>query len=152
MFHWFWKRWLAIDSLGSCLERLGPTSDHRSNWIRWWWVGYRQVRRVGWTPLSTGIGLMVGMVYFSGTILLWYWLLCRLHPSLIIRHHNSCSYLLHKMGYMPYKNWLCECLDSAFSHVYVFWLFLFFFFFSHVNSNLTWIHCSRTVWYCSCTI
>ena len=45
-----------------------------------------------------------------------------------------------------------ECLDSAFSHVYVFWLFFFFFIFAPVNSNLTWVHCSRTVWYCSCTI
>ena len=43
-----------------------------------------------------------------------------------------------------------ECLDSAFSHVYV--LCLFFFFFARVNSNLTWVHCSRTVWYCLCTI
>ena len=30
--------------------------------------------------------------------------------------------------------------------------FFFFFFFLRVNSNLTWVHCSRTVQYCSCTV
>ena len=28
----------------------------------------------------------------------------------------------------------------------------FFFFFLRVNSNLTWVHCSRTVYHCSCTV
>ena len=31
-------------------------------------------------------------------------------------------------------------------------LFFFFFFFLCVNSNLTWIHCLHTVYYCSCTV
>ena len=30
--------------------------------------------------------------------------------------------------------------------------FPFFFFFLRVNSNLTWVHCSRTVYHCSCTV
>ena len=30
--------------------------------------------------------------------------------------------------------------------------FLPLFFFLRVNSNLTWVHCSRTVQYCSCTV
>ena len=28
----------------------------------------------------------------------------------------------------------------------------FLFFFLRVNSNFTWIHCSRTVYYCLCTV
>ena len=37
-------------------------------------------------------------------------------------------------------------------HVHVFCLFFFFFFFFRVNSNLTWVHCSYTVYYCLCTV
>ena len=41
---------------------------------------------------------------------------------------------------------IARFLTSAFS------AFFFFFFFFRVNSNLTWVHCSRTVWHCSCTV
>ena len=40
----------------------------------------------------------------------------------------------------------CDRLHTAFSHICVF----FFFFFLRVNSNLTWVYCSCTVWYCLC--
>ena len=43
--------------------------------------------------------------------------------------------------------WIPRLVTSTFSG-----FFFFFFFFARVNSNLTWVHCSRTVWYCSCTI
>ena len=43
-------------------------------------------------------------------------------------------------------------LDCTFPHVCVFFFFFFFFFFLRVNSNLTWVHCSHTVWHCLCTV
>ena len=43
--------------------------------------------------------------------------------------------------------WIPRLVTSTFSG-----FFFFFFFFARVNSNLTWVHCSRTVWYCSCTV
>ena len=45
----------------------------------------------------------------------------------------------------------CDRLHTTFSHVHVFCLF-FFFFFLRVNSNLTWVHRSCTVYYCSYTV
>ena len=47
--------------------------------------------------------------------------------------------------------WLA--LKHAFSHVHLLFIFFFFFFFLlRVNSNITWVYCSRTVYHCSCTV
>ena len=44
------------------------------------------------------------------------------------------------------------CIPRFAASTFSAFFFFFFFFFLRVNSNLTWVHCSRTVYHCSCTV